>query len=1068
MTFNFDGSSFGMDQAGLDLALNDFSFDPSSQNRHQLQDHLQQQQHQQQQQQQQLQQQQQQQNQHQELHSLMMHDSHSAANNGFGTQAMDHDTSTSSPFDFHTSMTTDVLASASTTPIFPTNPDKINHQSLQQQLQQQQFLQQQQQQQKTQHFHNQHNQQLQQQQQQASQQEQLLTPANNDYFNTDYSQYMSPHGIQADTSDAAMIITDQFDDDEVFFTPLISPAMTPSHPYSNMPHALSTANEIFSPLTSPALQPIRSSTNDYLSFSGQSFTPLPMQFHQSQSSQQQQQQQQQIQHQLQQMLPMQPMQTQDLQQQQQQANSDLQQQLQQIQSSPALNSQRPPIKRKSTVERGATGLNSPRSVGPVRALPKSSPAMRPMASPMSPATLRKQSTSRARSSAIAPPSPLIMHFPTNRPSPSPLLISTSQPLPLPQASPSPRLVTNMHQLSMMPASPMGLMGNRNNNNNGPKSPALFALPASSMMPPPQSPLIMPSSSSSSKGNNNTPRQLISGPTQQVQIQSQHQLSIHQPIIASPALKPASENNNNSNSNNNNSSNGNKESNGGSNQSDTSIASATGASMVASSPKSALAPVTPASLMNLGAGSGSELTPTSSPKFGGVHAAKAAKSAAAGGSNLATSTPTLSPNQAETSGPNSTTTSSPSSSATTATTTQKRGTKRQANGSATPVGSGVLAPSTPRQVPLTPGGSTMSPMPPPANGFSLISPALKPTLMPQGHRGSTQLLVSPRLQPHLSSPSLKPWIAGVSTNEVMARLTSKSNYQNILDGDHTALGLSYNTDLHSGIEQRRTSHKAAEQKRRDSLKNCFDDLRQMIPNIQEKSPSKVFLLKKSFDYLCNLKADVARRDLEIAQLKAQQSFMQSSMQAWFAALPEDSPFKQLQQQPQGESKNLLESWKMPEEEVKKATVQETETLQRAITMTELSAAAVEAARTMPGGQTKGGGDDSDDEGSPIKTKKNGGRSGSSQPSSSKSKKSSSSAAKGSNATSTATGVASSSSTNDSGNASGSAPQTSSAQGSGPSSSTAFGSKDGENDGADDMDDDDDEDENEDQEMADATT
>ncbi|KAI7817992.1 Myc-type, basic helix-loop-helix domain-containing protein, partial [Gamsiella multidivaricata] len=74
------------------------------------------------------------------------------------------------------------------------------------------------------------------------------------------------------------------------------------------------------------------------------------------------------------------------------------------------------------------------------------------------------------------------------------------------------------------------------------------------------------------------------------------------------------------------------------------------------------------------------------------------------------------------------------------------------------------------------------------------------------------------------------------------------------------------------ELRRTSHKAAEQKRRDSLKHCFDDLRNMIPSIQEKSPSKVFLLKKSFDYICNLKCEVAKRDLEMARLKAQHEFM----------------------------------------------------------------------------------------------------------------------------------------------------------------------------------------------------
>ncbi|KAF9925499.1 hypothetical protein BGZ67_008575 [Mortierella alpina] len=294
-------------------------------------------------------------------------------------------------------------------------------------------------------------------------------------------------------------------------------------------------------------------------------------------------------------------------------------------------------------------------------------------------------------------------------------------------------------------------------------------------------------------------------------------------------------------------------------------------------------------------------------------------------------------------------------------TQKKTTKRQANGDAT--ASGTLGPSTPRQLALTPGTASMSPMPPPPSGFALISPALKPTLMPQ-HRNSQPMLVSPRLQPHLVSPSLKPWLPGVSQNEVMARLASKSNYQNILDGDHTALGLSYNTDLHSGIELRRTSHKAAEQKRRDSLKNCFDDLRHMIPNIQEKSPSKVFLLKKSFDYICNLKSDVAKRDLELARLQAEHEFMKNAMQAWFTSLPEDSPFKTAGGQG---GKSLIESWAMSEEDVQKATVKESEALARAVEITEISAAAVEAARTQPGGQNKGSresqgdGEDSEEEG-----------------------------------------------------------------------------------------------------------
>ncbi|KAF9100148.1 hypothetical protein BGX27_000482 [Mortierella sp. AM989] len=842
---------------------------------------------------------------------------------------------------------------------------------------------------------------------------------------------MSPLAVQPDTtSDAAMVITDQFEDDEVFFTPLISPAMTPSHSYSNLTHALSTANEIFSPLTSPALQPHRTSI-DYLSFSGQNFSPLPTQFHQAQA------QQQHLQHQLNQLQTQPqldlgqknptPQQLQLQQQQQQQiqtSQATLSNQTRIDARSPALNSQRPPIKRRATSERTTNSSSStaPRSTGPVRgSLPMSSPAMRPLTNPMSPATLRKQQASQRRSSSIAPASPLIMHFPSNRPSPSPLLISTSQPSlsQVAQASPSPRLVTNMHQLSMIPSSPMGFI----NANGGPKSPAMFSLPASSMMPPPSSPMILPSASQS----NNTPRQRSLMQQQQpIQVQSQYQLSIHQPISTnqpSPALQPKLNNSPSLETKSDNSNGANVTNSGDSTASGT--------------PKSALAPVTPASLMNLGAGSGTESTPTSSPKFGIQAKSKPASQSPSQVSNDAT---------AKTSGTPVALTPSPAGSSSSS---QKRGTKRQANGDVT-IGSGSMAPSTPRPLALTPSASSMSPMPPPPSGFALISPALKPTMMTQ-HRGSQSVLASPRLQPQLVSPSLKPWLPGVSTTEAMARLASKSNYQNILDGDHTALGLSYNTDLHSGIELRRTSHKAAEQKRRDSLKNCFEDLRHMIPNIQEKSPSKVFLLKKSFDYVCNLKSEVAKRDLELARLKAQQEFMKTAIQSWMATLPEDSPFKKASE----DNVSLIDSWNMPEEQVKKATIKEEEAANRAAEMTELSAAAVEAARTQPGGQNKGGkesqadGEDSDEDGSiTSKNKKTALR------------PNSSSSAKGGN-----TGKKAAKSGGLTGTAVGSEHAKAQSAPSGSSNRAQTSTK--SSDGGGDDDDDDDDDEPEDQEMADAT-
>lgn len=59
---------------------------------------------------------------------------------------------------------------------------------------------------------------------------------------------------------------------------------------------------------------------------------------------------------------------------------------------------------------------------------------------------------------------------------------------------------------------------------------------------------------------------------------------------------------------------------------------------------------------------------------------------------------------------------------------------------------------------------------------------------------------------------------------------KSNYQNILEGRGKDLGISFASESHTGVAVKKTSHKAAEQKRRDSLKSGFDDLRILLPPI----------------------------------------------------------------------------------------------------------------------------------------------------------------------------------------------------------------------------------------------
>lgn len=132
-------------------------------------------------------------------------------------------------------------------------------------------------------------------------------------------------------------------------------------------------------------------------------------------------------------------------------------------------------------------------------------------------------------------------------------------------------------------------------------------------------------------------------------------------------------------------------------------------------------------------------------------------------------------------------------------------------------------------------------------------------------------------------------------EAIAHLSNKSNYQNTLEGRAAALGINpSNTSSSYGPDGRKTSHKAAEQKRRDSLKAGFDDLRLLLPPITlsacaeldpgaapprgpprnvpggEDNPnravSKLALLRFSNEWIVKLGRRVERRDSFIEELQ----------------------------------------------------------------------------------------------------------------------------------------------------------------------------------------------------------
>ncbi|KAK8161551.1 hypothetical protein IWX90DRAFT_387961 [Phyllosticta citrichinensis] len=110
------------------------------------------------------------------------------------------------------------------------------------------------------------------------------------------------------------------------------------------------------------------------------------------------------------------------------------------------------------------------------------------------------------------------------------------------------------------------------------------------------------------------------------------------------------------------------------------------------------------------------------------------------------------------------------------------------------------------------------------------------------RGSiSSARVSPALRPKIS-PSIKPLLpegaANMSDETHALLLASKSNYQNILEGTHVP-GVSYPEDLSTNLTSKRTSHKLAEQGRRNRINLALQELQSLIPSpgIQPKDAAK---------------------------------------------------------------------------------------------------------------------------------------------------------------------------------------------------------------------------------------
>ncbi|KAI4653867.1 hypothetical protein J4E93_001635 [Alternaria ventricosa] len=200
---------------------------------------------------------------------------------------------------------------------------------------------------------------------------------------------------------------------------------------------------------------------------------------------------------------------------------------------------------------------------------------------------------------------------------------------------------------------------------------------------------------------------------------------------------------------------------------------------------------------------------------------------------------------------------------------------------------MSARKTPKLNPLSTPGASMSARPSPmldamstptSPAFSITNGKKDPKLArnPKKRNSVSSSLVSPALRPKIS-PSIKPLLpdggSGVTDNTHALLLASKSNYQNILDGT-TVPGVVYPTSLSTNLTSKRTSHKIAEQGRRNRINMALQEMQALLPspqlgaipdakspetNAQNSNNSKAAKVESAIEYIKQLKQEVSERD-----------------------------------------------------------------------------------------------------------------------------------------------------------------------------------------------------------------
>ncbi|RYP03137.1 hypothetical protein DL764_005344 [Monosporascus ibericus] len=135
-------------------------------------------------------------------------------------------------------------------------------------------------------------------------------------------------------------------------------------------------------------------------------------------------------------------------------------------------------------------------------------------------------------------------------------------------------------------------------------------------------------------------------------------------------------------------------------------------------------------------------------------------------------------------------------------------------------------------PMQPTSANPSPQLTP-KGSTTPNPRKTPLIGPRAGKKRASISsahVSPALRPRIS-PNIKPLLpgtAGMSAEDTASQLlASKSNYQRILEGS-TVPGVTYPSELSTNLTSKRTSHKIAEQGRRNRINSALQEIATLLP------------------------------------------------------------------------------------------------------------------------------------------------------------------------------------------------------------------------------------------------